>query len=338
MDTNKQWIQATMAHQQTPAVPYDFMFSPPAQRLLEQHYQTDDIVGAIDLPMRMNAPVSIKPLYASPAEFGDTVTDEFGVTWSTNEIDRGSPVGSCLAEGNLKGYKFPDPAAGYRFEGLEEWCQANKPHYTVIWTGDLWERATFMRGMEHLLTDVALAPAFVRDLLREITGYILATQEILFETCEFDAIAISDDYGSQKGMLMSPTDWRRLIKPFLAEIYSHAKAHCRATFLHSCGNIYPVIGDLIDIGLDILHPIQPEAMDILQLKREFGSSLTFCGGVRTQDLLPRGRPGDIRDEVRMLKREMGRGGGYILETGITIQADVPLENMVALIEEAKAAD
>ena len=98
----------------------------------------------------------------------------------------------------------------------------------------------------------------------------------------------------------------------------------------------PIIGDLIDIGLDILHPIQPEAMDVRVAQAEFGSRLTFCGGVRTQDLLPHGTPQQVRDEVRRLKDVMGRGGGYILEPGITLQADVPTANLLALIEEARA--
>ncbi len=98
----------------------------------------------------------------------------------------------------------------------------------------------------------------------------------------------------------------------------------------------PVIGDLIDMGLDILHPIQPEAMDVVELKRQFGAHVTLCGGVRTQDLLPQGTPWQIRDEVRRLKAVMADGGGYILEPGITLQSDVPTENLLALIEEARA--
>ncbi len=105
---------------------------------------------------------------------------------------------------------------------------------------------------------------------------------------------------------------------------------------HSCGSIVPIIPDLVELGLDILHPIQPEAMDVRQLKRDFGAHLTFCGGVRTQTLLPEGSPEEVRAEVRALKRDLGRGGGFILEPGITLQADVPLANLVALIEEARA--
>jgi len=277
----------------------------------------------------------VKPLYADPARFGPTAADEFGVVWTTNPFDRGQPVGPPLTEAELAGYTFPDPAAPYRFEEICEWCRANSAHYTIMWVGDVWERATFMRGMEELLLDTAMNPSFVEALLRGLADYVLETMGILFEHGRFDCVALSDDYGTQKAMLISPAHWRRLVKPLLREIFDLAKSNGRATFLHSCGNVTEIVGDLIDVGLDILHPIQPEAMDIHHLKREFGRDLTFCGGLGTQELLPRGTPDEVRAEVRRLKETMGKGGGYILEPGITIQADVPAENMIAMIEEAQ---
>ncbi len=240
------------------------------------------------------------------------------------------------AQPDLAGYRFPDPAAEYRFRHLAAWTAANAEHYTFLWVGDLWERATFMRGMEAILLDLALHPAFVEQLLRGLADYILHTMEILLARFAFDGIALSDDYGTQRGMLMSPACWRRFIKPLVAEIYALARRHGRTVLHHSCGNILPIVGDLIDVGLDVLHPIQPEAMDILDLKRRFGANLTLCGGVRTQDLLPHGTPQQVRDEVRRLKDLLGSGGGYILEPGITLQADVPLPNLLALVEEARA--
>ena len=333
---DRTWIAATLKHRQPHAVPYNFSFSPPARARLEAHYGTKNLEDAISLPLRMSGPKSIKPLYASPEEFGPSASDEFAVVWSTNAIDRGAPIGPCLAEPNLAGYRFPDAAAVYRFEHLEQWTAANAGHYRLLWVGDLWERATFMRGMEQILLDLALSPRFVEELLRGLTDYILQTMEILFACYRFDGIALSDDYGTQRGMLMSPGHWRRFIKPLLAEIYACAKRHGRTVFHHSCGNIVPIIGELIDIGLDILHPIQPEAMDVFWLKQQFGARLTFCGGLRTQDLLPRGTPQQVRDEVKRLKDVMGENGGYILEPGITLQADVPLANLLAMIEEARA--
>ena len=317
-------------------MPYNFMFSPPARACLEAHYGTGDLEAAIGLPMRINGTRSIKPLYAPPAEFGPRVTDEFGVAWSTSDMDRGSPIGPCLSEADLSGYRFPDPTAAYRFEHLADWTAANAGHYSFVVVGDLWERATFMRGMEAILLDLSLHPRFVEELLRGLADYILQTMEILLARFAFDGVMLSDDYGTQRGMIMSPAHWRRFVKPLLAKIYSLAKRHGRTVLHHSCGSIVPIIGDLVDIGLDILHPIQPEAMDVFGLKRQFGAHLTLCGGIRTQDLLPHGTPQQVRDEVKRLKETMGKGGGYILEPGITLQADVPLANLLAMIEEARA--
>ncbi len=103
-------------------------------------------------------------------------------------------------------------------------------------------------------------------------------------------------------------------------------------FHHSCGNIIPIIGEMIDIGLDILHPIQPEAMDGALLKKEFGNRLTFCGGISTQGLLVRGTPDQVRAEVRERAEQLGRGGGYILQSSHTILEDVPFANVIAYIE------
>lgn len=334
---DREWIKSVLAHPpQADPVPFNIALSPVPQRKLQEYAGIENVADWMGLPIRMTGLKSIKPLYADPAIYGQHARDEYGVVWTTNAIDRGSPEGHCLPQPDLSSYTFPDAARAYRCEDLGAWLQANDEHYTFIWIGDLWERATFMRGMEALLLDLAGNPEFVRALLRGIADYILATLEILFSRFDFDGIALSDDYGTQRGMLMSPASWREFIKPLLSEIYSLAKRHNRTVFHHTCGYVVPIIPDLIEVGLDILHPIQPEAMDVFQLKREFGRDLTFCGGVRTQDLMPHGTPDDVRAEVRRLKAEMGKGGGYILEPGITLQADVPLENILALIEEARA--
>lgn len=244
-------------------------------------------------------------------------------------------MGPCLAEAELKGYRWPEAKAGYRFEDLGAWCEKNRGRYRIIWVGDLWERAMFMRGMEEILMDVALRPGFVEELLEGIARHIIEGMEVLWGRFEFEGVAVSDDYGTQKALVMSPGDWRRLIKPRLAKVYAAAKKRGKSVFHHSCGHVEPIVGEMIDIGLDILHPIQPEANDIERLKREYGRDVTLCGGIRTQDLMWRGTPEEIRGEIRRLRKVMGKGGGYILEPGITLQGDVPTENLVAMAEEMK---
>jgi uroporphyrinogen decarboxylase len=335
--TPKAWIKATVAHQETGAVPYNYSFSPPAAKRLREYYGVESLPDRLKIPFRMIGPNSPKPMYADPEQFGPTVTDEFGVVWATTHIDRGSPLQHPLTEPDLSGYTFPDPHEPARYAGLADFLATYAEYYTGVRVGELWERATFLRGMEDLLFDLVEERSFVEELLERQADYLLQMMEESLKLGDFDCFYLSDDYGAQRSLLMSPADWRSLIKPRLARVYGFAKAHGRQTYLHSCGCIQEIIPDLIEIGVDMLHPIQPETMDIFYLKREFGRDITFCGGLRTQDLLPYGAPGEIRAEVRHLKQLMGAGGGYVMEPGITIQDDVPLENMVALVEEAMVA-
>jgi len=212
MHNDRDWIRKTLSHQETDAAPYYFDFTPPARRKVEEYYGSP-IEDALKYPVRMTGLKTIKPLYADPAEFGGAARDEFGVVWSTSKIDRGVPIRPCLDEPDLSRHTFPDVSAPYRFENLPNWCAQNREHYTIIWVGDLWERATFMRGMENLLLDLVLHPMFVDELLRGIADRILGTMEILFDRYTFDGIAVSDDYGAQDAMLMSPSAWRRFVRP-----------------------------------------------------------------------------------------------------------------------------
>jgi len=334
--TNREWVARVLRHEGGLAVPFNLSLSPPARRKLAEHYGPGEIEEVLGLPLRMRGTNSIKPLYASPQQFGPLARDEWGVGWTTSELDRGSPVAPPITTPSLAGYAFPDPAAAYRFEGLDAWCERNRANYTILWIGDLWERATFLCGMENLLLWLALEPRFVEELLDGIAAFVLGTLDTLIRRFAFDGVALSDDYGTQRAMLIAPGAWRRFVRPHLARIFASARAAGKTVFLHSCGNVRPIVPDLVDLGLDILHPIQPEAMDVGELKREFGRRLSFCGGLGTQRLLAGGSPAEVRSAVRRLKRLMGEGGGYILESGITLQADVPLENMLAMIEEAQA--
>jgi uroporphyrinogen decarboxylase len=332
--SNKEWIRQTLDHKEFDYVPYNFIFMPVSAQQAIEVYGTD-LNEALDMPLRFYGPETKKPMFVDPDEFGPTITDEFGVTWSTSKIDRGAPIGPSLKEPTLDGFTFPDPEEESRFEWIEQWCEWQKDHYRGMIVGDLWERATFMRGMENLLVDTLLNPRFVEALLNELTDYILKGMTKLFEmNCDFECIFLMDDYGMQRSTIISPDQWRKFVKPCLAKIYGLAKDRQCDVFHHTCGHNTPIIGDMIDLGLDILHPIQPEAMDIKALKREFGKDVTFCGGLSTQDLLINGNPQQVRDQVRWLKDYMARDGGYIFDTGLAIQADVPKENMLAMIDEA----
>ena len=152
-----------------------------------------------------------------------------------------------------------------------------------------------------------------------------------------DMIWIGDDFGMQDRMLISPQLFREFFKPRYAYLFQKWKAinpQVKIAF-HSDGNIDPIIPDFIDLGLDILNPVQPKSMDPARLKREYGRHLTFWGTVDIQEVLPFGTPEDVAREVKLRVRTVGKGGGLILSPAHNIQSEVPLENILAFYETAK---
>jgi uroporphyrinogen decarboxylase len=175
-------------------------------------------------------------------------------------------------------------------------------------------------------------PGFADELLDRICEFNLALIE---QGCQFaiDCVRFGDDWGSQRGLIMGPQLWRRFIKPRFARMVQAAASHGKTTFLHSDGDVAEVIPDLVEIGLDILNPVQPDVMDIYRLKREYGRDLAFHGGVSVQHLLPDSTPDQLRAEVRRLIREVGDGGGFIIAPTHSLGVDIPLENLLVLVEE-----
>jgi uroporphyrinogen decarboxylase len=147
-----------------------------------------------------------------------------------------------------------------------------------------------------------------------------------------DAIGMSEDYGSQKSMMISPATWRTFIKPRLARLVGRIRGAGKQAYIHSCGHILPVIGDLVEIGVTMLQPIQPEAMDIFAVKRQFGKDLCLMGGISTQHTLHQGTSADVTREVHACLKHMAAGGGYVMAPAKAILPGVPVENAVALID------
>jgi len=265
---------------------------------------------------------------------GRLIRDEYGVIWNDLPENRGYVEHHPLKKSDLSGYRFPDSYAPGRFDGLEEQIATHEDMFLLAWVGDFFERAHFMRGLPQLLADLHLNPQFVHDLLDKIMEFLLGNLNQLAEL-GVDGIFLSDDYGHQHSLLMSPNHWREFIKPRLKKLFAEIKSKGLFTFLHSCGNVSQIIPDLIEIGLDVLHPIQPEAMDIWSLKAKYGDKLAFYGGIGTQQTLPRGTPEEVEAEVRRTVNIMSKSGGYILAPGITLQHDVPLENILAFLRAAQ---
>jgi uroporphyrinogen decarboxylase len=197
-----------------------------------------------------------------------------------------------------------------------------------------WELGYMLRGLEQMLMDVVLNPEFVSALLAKLLEINLAaTGRFLDKVGPYiQVIRTADDLATQKGPLMSPQTYRTLLKPVYKQYFDLIKSKTEAKiFYHSCGNVTQLIDDLVEIGVDILNPVQVSAMgDTSELKARFGDKVVFWGGIDTQHVLPHGSVEEVEAEVRRCIRDLAPGGGYVVAAVHNIQPDVPPENIIAM--------
>ncbi len=275
-------------------------------------------------------------------------TDEWEVTWTRpgdgHYLPTDGPFSRLQEPGlyDLARFDWPDPEDPGRYRGLAE--SARRLHETTdyavvlsLGVGPV-HQAQFMRGYAEWLEDLLARPVFAEALLERVTDFWVAVAERAIQEAGpwIDLVALYDDLGTQRGPLMRPELYRRLVKPQHARLTAVFKRAGKPVFWHSCGAVRRLIPDLIDIGVDVLNPVQVSAaeMDTSQLKREFGAHLAFWGAVDTSHVLPRGTPADVRREVRQRIRDLAEGGGYVLCAVHNIQDDVPPENILTMYEAA----
>jgi len=262
--------------------------------------------------------------------------DCLGCVWDFGNIHH--LVEPPLKEPSLKGYQLPDIGnyiTTYVQPKWQEELEATKDSFRVIYHSfGLFERAWSLRGFENFLMDLHDAPGFCADLLDCIADWMLQSIEGML-SAPVDAIMLTDDYADQRGVIFGLDRFRQLFKPHWRRLFGRIKKAGVYSILHVCGCAAPAVPDLIECGLDCLESLQPEAMDIYRLKREYGNHIRLWGGLGAQYTLPFGTPEEVRSEVRRLKRELGRGGGYILAGAKGIGAEVPVANVVAYLEEAR---
>jgi uroporphyrinogen decarboxylase len=244
---------------------------------------------------------------------------------------------------DLDTYPWPDPSAPARFAGLGDKARALRDSgYAVVgnlgWP-EIFGMAWYLRGFENFLVDLLMDKEMAHAVLRRVTDFNTARYSRFLELVgdSIDALYFGDDLGSQDGLFISPRTYREMIKGYHAELVALIRSRTKAHILfHSCGSIAPLIDDLIEIGIDIINPVQVTArgMDTRVLKQSFGARVSFWGAIDTQHVLPTGSPAQVRAEVRRRITELGGGGGYLVAPTHVIQADVPTENVLVLCQEA----
>jgi uroporphyrinogen decarboxylase len=252
----------------------------------------------------------------------------------------GHPIAEPTLEA-LKAYRWPDPHDPGRTDGLRERGRAlcEETPYAVVLdvTGfGVFEQGWSLRGFENFYMDLVAEPVFAEALIQGVADYQIALYErVLAEVGSYvHVVMVAEDLGSQEGPLVSPDTYRRMIKPAQKRVWQFIKSKTDASlFLHSCGSVRTFIPDLIELGVDILNPVQVAAagMDPKELKRGFGKDLTFWGGgCDTQRVLTFGTPDDVECEVRQRIRELAPGGGFVFNQIHNIQPQVPAENIVRM--------
>ena len=333
--TPKEIVYAQIAHTETPYIPYTVLFDDGAgvDARLDAHYGSRAWRDALTQHI-----VHMKAI--DDGLYWDLITeapfsvDRYGSVWRTDVWQR-YLVEPALKAPTLEGYDWPDTAAFFPPEiraRVRKMIDDHPDAFTAVgFNFGLFERAWALRGFENALADSVVEPAFFRQLLNRIAQQQMEILEELV-ALPVDGLFFSDDWGGQRGILLGPERWRVFIKEPMRRMYAFVHHAGKVALHHSCGCVVDVIPDAIEIGLDVLESVQPEAMNPYELKKRFGDRLTFWGGLGSQSTIPFGTPDDVRAEVKRLCAEMGRGGGYILSPAKPLQADTPTENAAAIVE------
>lgn len=354
MMTHKERVLLALNHEETDRPPFQATFTPEfANRLRkefglhpmfsEPHHRTWygydlEVLTGQDALQAGGGWVTSYYLKSEP------YTDEWGVEW---KID---PYQTSLGEGHYTNiarnplrdsdeqamnYKAPDPTRPQLYTHVERLVREYGQEYYIIGRVHctIFETAWALRGLDTLMTDFYLNPDLVNHLLDETCGY---HKEVACQMVRrgVDMVWLGDDMGAQSSLLIDPDLWREYFKPRMAGVISAIKALNPAVKVayHTDGCNYDIIPDLIEIGLDVLNPVQTECMDPAVLQRKYGNNLCFFGGIAVQSTLPYGTPQDIRKEYDWLKSTLGQGGGWICAPTHHVQLDTPMDNFFALLD------
>lgn len=321
-------VYKAVAHEETDIVPYNVPIHPRAHERLLKVYGESYNKHIINHFAGASWKVRVFP----PVDGVGDWEDDFGCVWRQSSDGAPHIVKHALNEAGLKNYRFPDLSDPEFYKHIPAEREAHKDRFFSAGAGLLFfERAWALRGFEQILVDFYRHPDFTEELLDNLMELNIQMVEGVTKY-DVDAVLFSDDYGMQKGLITGPTIWRKFLKPRLRQMYGRVKRAGKLVLIHSCGDNSEIMGDFIEIGVDIFNPTQPEAMDIYELKRKWGSQITFDGGLPSQKL-PFYTPQQIREEVRRVRSFMSKGGGFILQPTKDVRWEVPVETAMALIKE-----
>ena len=253
------------------------------------------------------------------------------------------PIPDAKTIEDLDAYPWPNMDDPYRTAHLRD--EVRKLHEEnqfaimgVPWLMFPFERAIGLQGMEKFLLNMATEQDFAQELLNRINRLCMVNMGHFLDQCGdmIDMIKIGDDLGTQENLMISPRMYRKMLKPLHAEMISLIKQKTKAkVFFHTDGDVFNLIDDFIEIGVDVLNPIQTSAgkmSNLEELKNKYDKRILFCGAIDTQKILPYGSPDEVTQEVRRVMNQLGKGGGYMVATVHTVMNEVPAENILAMVD------
>lgn len=267
-------------------------------------------------------------------------TDEWGALWGhaadgVGATTLSTPLSDWSMLDKYLAECMPDPHAKDRFNAVMPILKmhgrdryfAGMSHFT------LFERFHCLRGMENTFVDFYANPVETERLLEALTEYYIGIIQGWSKLEGVDAIFMTDDWGTQQTLMISPDMWRHFFVPRYRRIFDEAHRYSLDVIFHSCGNMFDIIGDLIELGVDVVDPLQPEAMDIAKVAREFGGKVAFCGGLSDQRIVTN-KPAQVKDEVRKTIDILGHRfkNAYIVAPSNMMTPEIPFENIIALFE------
>ncbi|MDD5697692.1 MAG: uroporphyrinogen decarboxylase family protein [Victivallaceae bacterium] len=330
--TKREIVKLAMTHQEVPYVPWNISLTIEARQKLVEHFGREDIESVLDNHFAGVANDIFRDIG------NNCVEDWFGVIWDRSaDKDIGIVKGQLLKNPTLAGYEFPDPVHPRLFSNIDRAIREHGDRFRIFDLGfSLFERAWTLRGMEDLLMDFHLNRNFVKDLLRAIADYNI-TQIREAVKYDIDSLRFGDDWGQQHGLIMGYPLWKEFIYPELKRMYAVGVEAGKFVCIHSCGDVDELFDDLIGIGLNSFNPFQPEVMDVHALLQQYHGRLCFHGGLSTQRTLPYGTPEEVKRECLALI-EAGVPGGFIFAPAHAVEGDVPVENMLAMLDTLHAQE
>jgi uroporphyrinogen decarboxylase len=348
---SRERVLAAASRRRTDRPPTSLRCTPEAWMSLREHLHVDtddDVLDALDVDLRWISMPFIGPAERSAIPLGSEGTDYWGchIRKAANEFNTYYE----FHDFPLAGAKCVDDVDRHPWPELDWWDYAaipraietanrKEPRAIMFMAGGTFETPWYLRGFESFLIDLCDRPEIAAAICTHVEEYYRGRALRVLEAGpgRIDIIASGGDLGSERGLMLSPKLWRERIKPFSAGLTMPFKKMGLMTFYHSCGSIVPLIDDLIEIGVDILDPIQVSAagMDPEILSTRFGGRLSFNGAIDEVRLLPHATADEVYRKTTQMIDVLGRHGGYIVSPSHQVQGDTPPENIVALFDAAR---